>query len=77
MDKQAENPVLSELANPDDYSYVDNDCPCFISITVMKCPNKRQLRGENSHLSYNSRFQIIMVGKSRQDIPTASYVTTH
>lgn len=69
--------MFSELTIPDDCSYADNDCPCSVSVAVMTYPNKQQLRGENDYLPSISRFQSIIEGKSRQELPAASNVTPH
>ena len=44
-----------------------SQCPSFISVAVIKHPDKkRQLRGERLHSYCNSRFWSIISGKSRQ-----------
>ena len=38
----------------------------FISLTVIKYPNKKQLRGKRIHIAYNPRLWSSIVGKSKK-----------
>lgn len=51
-------------------------CSNFVSTTMLKYPDKKQLRGEKVYLSYNSRFYFSMEQKAKARIQVANHITT-
>ena len=45
-----------------------NFCPTFISVAVIKFPERKQPRGERLYLPYNSRLQSIISGSQVRTI---------
>lgn len=68
-------PPLAELVTLEEFGRV-NYCSSSISTAVINCSDRRQLRGERVYLSHNSKLHTIIVGKSRQGLETASYITS-
>jgi hypothetical protein len=55
-------------------SFWDRICPCLISVALVKCPDKSNLKGEEVSLAYNFMLQSIILGNSRQGIEAAHHI---